>query len=66
MHPTVIFIQNKEGQITNQKEPIKSQLAFTPELNTTIYHKGLKATVIKVTLDITPALPAIIIHCQII
>ncbi len=66
MHPTIVFIQNKEGQITNQKDPIKTQLSFTPKLNTVIYHKGLKATVIKCTIDVTPALPAIIIHAQII
>jgi hypothetical protein len=66
MHPTIIFIQNKEGQITNQANPINTKLSFTPELNTTIYHKGLKATVMKVIIDVTPILPAIIIHAQLI
>lgn len=66
MHQVIIYIQNQEGQITNQSNPIKTQLSFTPELNTTIYHKGVKATVMKVIIDVTPALPAIIIHTQII
>lgn len=64
MHPAIVYIQNGKGEAN--KDPIKTQLSFTPELNTTIYYKGIKATVIKVTIDIGPALPAIIIHAQII
>lgn len=66
MHQVLIYIQNKEGVISNQTDPVKTQLSFTPELNTTIYHKGLKATVRKVTIDISVAIPAIIIHAQLI
>lgn len=66
MHQVLIYIQNKEGVISNQTDPIKTQLSFTPELNTTIYHKGVKATVVKVTIDVSPTLPVIIIHAQII
>lgn len=62
MHTTIIYIKNAEGKVQSE---IKTQLAFTPELNTTIYYKGVKATVIHVIIDITPTLPAIIIHAQI-
>lgn len=66
MHQVLIYIQNKEGVISNQADPIKTQLSFTPELNTTIYHKGVKASVIRITIDVTQILPAIIIHAQLI
>lgn len=64
-HPTLIYIQNKNGEKT-ESSPIKTQLSFTPELNTTIYYNKVKAVVIKVTVDISPVIPAIIIHAQII
>lgn len=62
MHPAVIFIKNEAKE---DVQVIHTQLAFTPELNTTIYSKGIKATVTFVIIDITPKIPAIVIHAQI-
>lgn len=64
MHPVILYIQNKEGVQVN--DPIKTKLNFTPELNTIIYHKGIKSTVTKIVIDITPEIPAIVIYSQII
>lgn len=62
MHPTIVYFKNESDQTVTE---VKTQLAFAPELSTTIYHKGVKASVIHVIIDITPPIPAIIIHAKI-
>lgn len=62
MHPAVIYIKNEAKE---NVDVINTHLAFTPELNTTIYYKGVKATVTFVVVDVTPKIPAIVIHAQI-
>lgn len=61
MHPTIIYIRkSNEGDLVKE---IKTQLAFAPELSTTIYYEGVQASVAKVVIDVgARPYPAIIIH----
>lgn len=64
MHPTIIYIRKPDTRDTIKE--IKTQLAFTPELNTTIYIGGVYASVSKVIIDVdAKPFPAIIIHATI-
>lgn len=58
MHTAIIYIRNESGDLVRE---VKTTLSFTPELQTIIYHNGVKSRVSQVIIDITPPIPAIII-----
>lgn len=62
MHPVIIYFFNSNKELVKE---IKTQLAFTPELQTTIYHDKVKAVVNNIIIDVTPKMPAIVIHATI-
>lgn len=61
MHPTVIYIRKPEAKDVFKE--IKTQLSFSPELNTTVHIGGVYASIVKVIIDCdAKPYPAIVIH----